>query len=343
MYMCREPCVPGVFEPSSFKPIISTRHGPPRLHVSPLTSGVLAAARGRVVACARAGTCGGGGCRNTQEALSNRMDALDILAEAAVILSALPELTPPPPVSGLPHANAPSNLKSGGRGGGGAGGGGGGGYDIYHPSSGKTRRWSDRSKVKAAAVGVNQFGELLEVCPLAPRPHSRTFVTRRHTHTDAQSRACFAAAHRAPSRGVTRCSSPGRGASSQAGRCACARTHDRIGAVARLRLPHGFARAHGHLLNTPHATCNHGQVFFFALIPGLHDTSAAGRLLGFRPPLPTFPTCTASSPRCVPTPLAPCLSLSFHHPSFPLSAALGSMPTFTQGWILCCWAGWWPR
>jgi hypothetical protein len=34
MYMCREPCVPGVFEPSSFKPIISTRHGPPRLHVS---------------------------------------------------------------------------------------------------------------------------------------------------------------------------------------------------------------------------------------------------------------------------------------------------------------------
>lgn len=153
---------------------------------APSQSGVLGTARGRVVACARAGacdSCGGGGCRNTQEALSNRMDALDILAETAVILSALPEPTPPPPVS----------LKSGGRGGGGAGGGRGGRYDIYHPSSGKTRRWSDRSKVKTAAVGVNQFGELLEVCPLAPCPHYRTFVRRRHTHTDAQSRACFAA------------------------------------------------------------------------------------------------------------------------------------------------------
>jgi len=174
-------------------------------------------------ACACAGTCGGG-YRNTQEALSNRMDALDILAEAAVILSALPEPTLPPPVSSLPHASAPSTLKSGGRGGGGAGGGGGGGYDIYHPSSGKTRRWSDRSKVKAAAVGVNQFGELLEVCPLAPRPHSRTFVTRRHTHTDAQSRACFATAQRAPSRGDTRCSLSGPGASSQAAAPVRART-----------------------------------------------------------------------------------------------------------------------
>ena len=94
--------------------------------------------------------------RNTQEALSNRMDALDILAEAAVILSALPEPTPPPSVSAHPHANAPSTQMGGGRGGR-------GGYDIYLPSSGKTRRWSNRSNVKAAAVGVNQFGQLLEV------------------------------------------------------------------------------------------------------------------------------------------------------------------------------------
>jgi hypothetical protein len=96
--------------------------------------------------------------RNTNEALSNRIDALDVLAEAAVALSALPDTAFPPTA---PSFAAPSPLPQAQHVGGGCEHA--GAYDIYHPSSGKTRRWSDRSKVRKAAVGVNEFGELLEV------------------------------------------------------------------------------------------------------------------------------------------------------------------------------------
>ena len=95
--------------------------------------------------------------RNTNEALSNRMDALDILAQSAVVLSAIPHTTPPPPAPSNSNLYSESHLRgyisfashsSHSRTGGVGGGGGGeeevGSKDIYHPLSGKTRRWSDR-------------------------------------------------------------------------------------------------------------------------------------------------------------------------------------------------------
>ena len=95
---------------------------------------------------------------NANEALACRLDALDVLAHAATLLSALSETTAPPAVPSRADlqpsfdvASSVSDLRAEA------------GYDIYNPSSGKTRRWSNRSKVRQAATGVNEFGPLLEV------------------------------------------------------------------------------------------------------------------------------------------------------------------------------------
>lgn len=87
------------------------------------------------------------------------MDALDVLAAAAISLSALPEATPLPaaPPSGDPEAAVHGEAHARGRGEQARA------LDIYHPSSGKTRRWSDRSKIRRAPAGVNEFGDLLQV------------------------------------------------------------------------------------------------------------------------------------------------------------------------------------
>ena len=95
---------------------------------------------------------------NANEALACRLDALDVLAHAATLLSALSETTAPPAVPSRADlqpsfdvASSVSDERAGA------------GYGIYNPSSGKTRRWSNRSKVRQAATGVNEFGPLLEV------------------------------------------------------------------------------------------------------------------------------------------------------------------------------------